>query len=349
MTVATPKQLGFIMGAEWEKHSDVWLAWPHDETTFPKRIPKAETVFVKIIKTIYESETVKLLVTDEVMKKHVTDMLHKSDVDIKKIDFIITKFADVWTRDYGPIFLVNRSQKSLAWTKWKYNAYGKGEIPFFAPLLIDNDVFNNIDFSLTKFEPKIIMEGGSVEVNGQGTLITTEQCLLNENRNPNLNKPKIERYLNDYFGTSNIIWLSKGLINDHTDGHIDDVARFVSPNKILTAYEDDPKDENYKILDENYKVLISAKDQHGKSFEILKLPMPHMHYDDGQKAPVSYANFYIGNTVVLVPIFQDPNDEKALKIIQSCFPDRKVVGIDCRETIYGGGSIHCMTQQQPVV
>lgn len=345
----TPKQLGFVMPAEWEKHSSVWIAWPHDETTFPERISRAEIVFVKIIKEIQKSETVKLLVLDEVMRRHVEDELQKVGVNTTNIDFVITKFADVWTRDYGPIFLINRSQKSLAWIKWIYNALGKGDDAYFAPLLIDNDVFNNLDLPMYKFKPTIVMEGGSIEVNGQGTLITTEQCLLNKNRNPNLNKKQIETYLDDYFGTPNIIWLPKGLINDHTDGHIDDIAKFVSPNKLLVAYEDDPNDENFKTLDANYKILTSAKDQDGKSFEIVKLPMPHMNFDDNQKAPVSYANFYIGNTVVLVPTFQDPNDEKAIQIIQSCFLNRKVLGIDCRETIYGGGSIHCMTQQQPAV
>ncbi len=348
----TPKSLGFVMPAEWEKHSAVWLAWPYDETTFPKRMPIAEAVFVEMIKAIYKSEIVKLLVLNDKMKNRAGALLEKAGVDIEKINFIITKFADVWTRDYGPIFLVNRPKESLAWIKWEYNAYGKSRDPYFTPVLIDKDVFNNIILPGKKFTPGIVLEGGAIEVNGKGTLITTEQCLLNPNRNPKLDRQQIENYLNDYLGTSKIIWLKNGLVNDHTDGHIDDIAKFVNPTTILCSYEEDENDENFKILDDNYKTLEQTTDQDGKKFNLIKLPMPHMFYDDGenhknQKAPVSYCNFYIGNNVVLAPKFNDPNDAKALKIIQSCFPNRKVVSINCSEIIYGGGTIHCMTQQEP--
>jgi len=349
MSEKTPKQLGFIMPAEWSMHSATWLAWPYDETTFPKRVPIAEAVFVEMIKASYESETVKLLVLNDEMKNHASALLQKAGIDIGKINFIITRFADVWTRDYGPTFLINRQEKTLASVKWEYNAYGKANDPYFTPVLIDKDIFNNIILPGQKFIPGIVMEGGSIEVNGKGTLITTEQCLLNKNRNPELDKQKIENYLNDYLGTSKIIWLKKGLVNDHTDGHIDDIAKFVSSATILCSYEEDKSDENFEILDDNYKTLERATDQDGNKFNLIKLPMPHMLYDDGTKAPVSYCNFYITNGVVLAPKFNDPNDAKALQIIQSCFPDRKVVGIDCSEVIYGGGTIHCMTQQEPAV
>ncbi len=349
MNKDTPKSLGFIMPTEWEKHSATWLAWPYDETTFPKRIPAAETVFVEIIKAIYRSETVKLLVLNNEMKKHITKLLEDVDVDVKKIDFITTKFADVWTRDYGPIFLVNRLQKSLAWTKWEYNGYGKGDDPYFSPILIDNEVFNNINLPGKKFQPDIVLEGGAVDVNGEGVCLTTEQTLLNPNRNPGKSREDMEGYLGDYLGVQKVIWLGLGLMNDHTDGHIDEIARFVAPNKIVCAYEDNTEDENFKILNDNYQVLKNATDQEGNPFEVIKLPMPHMLYDDGVKAPVSYCNFYIGNDVVLMAKFNDPNDGKALEIIQSCFPDRKVVAIDCTEIIYGGGGIHCMTREQPEI
>jgi agmatine deiminase len=346
--IPTPKQSGFIMPAEWERHSAVWLAWPYDETTFPKRLPAAEAVFVEVIKALYDSEKVKLLILDTEMEKHATKLLENTGVDLKKIDFIKTKFADVWTRDYGPVFLVNREKKSLAWTKWEYNGYGKGDDPYFAPVLIDNEVFNNLDLPGEKFETKIVLEGGAIDVNGKGLCLTTEQTLMNPNRNAK-SKMDTEKYLADYLGIEKTIWLKEGLINDHTDGHIDEIARFVSANKILCAYEDNTEDENFKILDDNYQVLKNATDQNGKSFEIIKLPMPHMLYDDGIKAPVSYCNFYIANDIVLMSKFNDENDAKAQKIIQDCFPDRKVVAIDCREIIYGGGAIHCMTQQQPAV
>ena len=216
-------------------------------------------------------------------------------------------------------------------------------------MMKDNEVFNILNPDGKKFIAKMILEGGSIEVNGAGVLLTTEQTLLNPNRNPDLNKKQIENYLSDYLGASKIIWLKKGLVNDHTDGHIDDVAKFVSSNKILCAYEDNVEDENFKILNDNYQILKNSTDQNGRPFELIKLPMPHMKYDDGLKAPVSYCNFYIGNSVILAPIFNDPNDAKALAIIQSCFPERKVVAIDCSEIIYGGGAIHCMTKQQPEI
>mgnify|MGYP001575409761 FL=1 len=240
------------MPAEWENHSAVWLAWPYDETTFPKRIPIAEAVFVEMIKAVYESETVKLLVLNDEMKNHAGALLEKAGVDVNKINFIITKFADVWTRDYGPTFLINRLEKSLAWVKWKYNAYGKSRDPYFTPVLIDKDVFNNLALSGQKFTPGIVLEGGSIEVNGKGTLITTEQCLLNPNRNPELGKQQIENYLNNYLGTGKIIWLKRGITNDHTDGHIDDIAKFINPTTILCSYEEDENDDNFEILRDNY-------------------------------------------------------------------------------------------------
>jgi agmatine deiminase len=352
MSEQMPKRLGFIMPAEWEHHSAVWLAWPYDRTTFTKGIENAEKIFCEVIKSLEGSERVELIVLNKEMQTRAEKLLEGFGADLSNLSFHPVEFADVWTRDYGPFFIINRRQKDLAWVKWKYNAYGKSDDPSFndfKQLLKDNEVFNIINPGEKKFTANMVLEGGAIEVNGLGSILTTKQTLLNPNRNPNLNRQQIENYLDDYLGAGNIIWLEKGLTNDHTDGHIDDIARFVSPGKILVAYEDNPQDENFEILDDNYQALNNAVDQDGKLFEIVKLPMPHMQYDDGKKAPVSYANFYIGNNVVLVPIFKDVNDEKALGIIQSCFPRRKVIGIDCKEIIYGGGAIHCMTQQQPAV
>jgi agmatine deiminase len=193
----------------------------------------------------------------------------------------------------------------------------------------------------------IIVEGGAIDVNGLGVCLTTEECLLNENRNPGKTRAEIEKYLGDYLGVRKTIWLGNGLVNDHTDGHIDEIARFVSPGRIVCAFEDDPGDENYGTLRANYKTLTGAADIDGRPFDVIKLPMPHVRYEDGRKAPVSYTNFYIGNSVVLAPVFKDENDAAALKILRGCFPGREVVGIDCSDIIYGGGAIHCMTQQQP--
>lgn len=331
-----------MMPAEWEQHRATWLTWPHDEETFPKRMVIVEQRYCEIIQALAEGEKIELLVLDEKMKTRVEGLLSDFKINLNQVNFHIADYADVWIRDYGPMFVLDKNN-SLAWIKAKYNAYGKANDPYYAVLLKDNDVFDKLSPAGEKFNLKMVLEGGSIEVDGQGNLITTLQCLLNPNRNPNLTKEQIEENLKKYLGVKNIIWLKRGLTNDHTDGHVDDIARLVGPGKVLTCYEDNPADENYEILKENYEILTKL------SFEIIKLPMPHMNYADGTKAPVSYANFYIGNKVVLVPTFNDSNDVKALQIIQSCFSDRKVIGIDCTDIIYGGGALHCITQQQPAV
>lgn len=345
--MSTPKQLGFRMPAEWEKHSAVWLAWPYDKTTFTRGIEGAEKTFCEIIKALEGSERVELIVLDQSMEDRVKSLLQSNGNDLTNVRFHKIMFTDVWIRDYGPFFLINREQKKLAWAKYEYNAYGKAGDPYFADLMKDNEIFNILSPGGEKFLADMVLEGGSIDVNGLGSLLTTKQTLLNPNRNPDFSLKEIEECLKNYLGVSNIIWLEKGLINDHTDGHVDDIAKFVSPVKILIAYEDNESDENFQILQDNYKILESALDQDGKFFELIKLPMPHMCYENGEKSPVSYTNFYISNKVVLVPTFSDPNDDKALEIIQACFPQHRVIGFDCREIIYGGGGIHCMTQQEP--
>jgi len=347
----TPLKSGFFMPAEWEKHSAVWLVWPHDEITFPDgRIKKVEKIYVEIIKHLHESEDVELLVLNEKMKSNVTEMLARAGVDALKITLHITDYADVWIRDYGPTFIKNPETRELAWIKWQYNAYNNK----FPQLIKDNEVFFALrkDIDKRMFEPGILMEGGAIEVNGQGTALTTEQCLLS--RNPKLSKNEIEKLFKDYLGIKKIIWLKQGLPQDHTDGHMDELARFVSPNKILCAYEENQTDENFKILEANYQSLIKSTDNNNKPFEVVKLPVPHIIYDSNKpfeaegKAPASYTNFYIGNEVVLASVFKDVNDQRALETLQSCFPNHKVIPIDCSDVIYGGGGVHCMTQQQPV-
>ena len=324
------EKLNLRMPAEWEPHKAVWLAWPYDKTTFGSlnqkddkpdegRIKRVEETFNKIISALKGSEEVNLITKDQ------------------------ADYADVWTRDYMPSFVKGQNGKISA-VKWVYNAYGEK----FSELLRDNNVWKklNINSDVKTVEPNITMEAGAIDVNGEGVLLTTEQCLLA--RNGDMSKEKIENIFKEYLGVSKVIWLKNGLENDHTDGHIDELARFVAKNKIVCAYEDNTEEENFKTLDENYNILKNAADQDGKPFEIIKLPMPHMVYDNGVKAPVSYANFYISNKVVLVSTFNDANDAKAIEIIQSCFPDRKVIGIDCTDLIYGGGAIHCITQQEPL-
>jgi agmatine deiminase len=353
----TPKKLGYRLPAEWETHFAVWLAWPHDTISFgslnepsgianKERLFKVEQKFAETIAAIAVSENVELLVLDEPMKTQAEALLTKLSADLSKITFHIVDYADVWVRDYGPLFINGPQTSKPAWIKWTYNAYGEK----FKTLIKDNEVFFKLRGAINQrmFEPETVLESGAIECNGKGTLITTEQCLINSNRNPDKNKSDYEKCFQDYLSIGKIIWLKQGLFNDHTDGHVDEIARFVAADTIVCAYEEDETDPNFKILEENYQTLAKTTDQDGKPFKLVKLPMPHMVYHDGQKAPVSYCNFYIGNTVVLAATFNDPNDEKALKIIQSCFPNRKVVPIDCTDIIYGGGAVHCMTQQQPI-
>ena len=343
----TPLGPGYYMPAEWEKHDATWLAWPHDPETFPDRVGKVEDVYIEIIKAIHESEDVNLFAKDEHMKEKVENILGKNDVDLEKIHFIIFDYADVWIRDYGPIFVTDRDKRSLAMTHWIFNAWGEK----YEGLKRDTRIpsFINERMQLIYFNTGIVLEGGSIDVNGKGTLLTTEQCLLNKNRNPHLNKNDIENHLKDYLGVNHIIWLKKGIEGDDTDGHVDDIARFVNPDTIICAYEENNNDGNYPILNENYEVLLESRDQNGDHFNIVKLPMPGFVGDENERLPASYANFYIGNKAVLVPVFGHQNDSRALDIIQNFFKDRKVIGINCADLVYGLGAIHCISQQQPAL
>lgn len=344
---STPHKLGYIMPAEWEKHDAIWLAWPYEPTTFPERIEEVEEAYVKIIDAIHNSENVNLLVKDDGMKKRAMQLLGKEDIDLGKINFLVIDYADVWIRDYGPTFVVNKNKNELAMVYWVFNAWGKKYEDLMRDAKIPSII--NQKMQLNCFYPGIVLEGGSIDVNGKGTLVTTEQTLLNKNRNSHLNKKGIENYLKEYLGVDHIIWLKDGIAGDDTDGHIDDIARFVNPRTILCAYEEDKNDENYPSLRENYELLLDSKDQDGNPLEVVKLPMPGFVGDKHGRLPASYANFYIGNKVVLVPIFGHENDQLALNIIQRVFSDRKVVGVNCSDLIHGLGTIHCITQQQPSV
>ncbi len=338
----------FIMPAEWEKHRATWLAWPNDADYFGERIKNIEKIYLQMILALHTGEFIKLLVLDEEMEKKVRSLMIEMGIDLNKIIFYQTEYVDVWMRDYGPTFVKNKDEK--AWVKWQYDAYGKK----FPELFKDDEIFLNLSdkvgFEMLKAE--IAMEGGAIDSNGQGTILTTEECLI-EHRNLEKNKEYIETSFKNFLGARRILWLKKGLVNDHTDGHIDEVARFVGSQKIVCAYEDNTEDENYERLAENFKILESSSDQDGNKFEVIKLPMPHMYFDKvnkefgGKKAPVSYANFYIGNEVVLASIYGDENDTKALAVLEACFPNKKVLGINCRDLVYGGGAIHCITQQEP--
>jgi len=331
------------MPPEWSKHEAIWLAWPHDPTTFITGVEKVEETFLKIIELIHKDECVNLFVKDADMKRRITGLFEKRNIDLKKIRFFEFDYADVWFRDYGPIFVMNREQK-LAMVRWIFNSWGEK----YENLLKDAQIPQVINkaMHLDCFEPGIVLEGGSIDVNGKGTLLTTEQCLLNKNRNSLLGKEKIEKYLQDYLGANHIIWLGCGIVGDDTDGHVDDLARFVNPTTVVCAY-DEGDDQNAEALRKNYEILCQSTDQDGKKLKIVKLPMPGNVECDNKRLPASYTNFYIGNKTVLVPTFESKNDDVALSILKKLFPKRKVVGVDCVDLICGFGAIHCISQQQP--
>lgn len=340
----------YRMPAEWEPHAAIWLAWPHDEISFP-RLAKVEDAIVSMIAAVAGSERVELLVLDALMEDHARAKLLEAGVDLGQINFRQINYMNAWMRDCAPLFVYDKRQQ-LVMTQWVFNAWGEK----FPDLLIDKSIPSQMEkwLQLPMLSPDFVLEGGAIDVNGQGICLTTEQCLLNPNRNPLKSRKANEDYLKKYLGIKQVIWLGEGLYNDHTDGHIDEIARFVDVNTIVYADEDNPEDENYAALKANYQILLNARNLQGQPFELIKLPMPHCTYDQatslapGEKIPASYTNFYIGNTVVLAPIFNDPNDQLALSILKRLFPGRKVIAIDCSDIIYGGGAVHCLTQQQPV-
>lgn len=343
----TPRSLGYHMPAEWERHEAIWLAWPYDLDSFPE-IEAVENAYAAMIRAIHKSEIVNLLVRDEMMRGEVADRLKREKVDLGRIHFHILSYADVWFRDYGPTFVVREDcrpgEGRLAAVSWIFNAWGEKYPELMADAAIPDLI--NQDLNIRLFRPGVVLEGGSIDVNGCGTLLTTEQCLLHENRNPSLSQEEIEGYLREYLGVSKIIWLKEGITGDDTDGHVDDIARFVDPVTVLCAYEDDPEDENYLPLKHNYELLCRETDQEGRPLKVIKLPMPAALGRE-RRLPASYANFYIGNDAVLVPVFGDKNDSRALQIIREAFPGREVVGINCREMVAGLGAVHCVSQQQP--
>ncbi|MFO1519947.1 MAG: agmatine deiminase family protein [bacterium] len=339
-----PRELGYRMPAEWEPHEATWLSWPKDPVTWPDRVPQAQEAFAQMIEALTPNEKVHLLVDDEAMEEAARRKLSSKKVNEGNLLIHPIKTVDSWIRDYGPNFIKRESE--IAYNCWIFNAWG-GK---YETLMEDNGLPKRIShlLDLPFFEPGIVMEGGSIEVNGQGTVLTTEQCLLNANRNPKLFKNEIEKYLKDYLGAKQVLWLGEGVAGDDTDGHVDDITRFVAADTIVTVVEEDPEDENYAPLQENLKRLRSMKNLDGKPFKLLTLPMPgRVEDDEGERLPASYANFYIANGVVLVPLYRHANDAKALGILKGCFPDRKIVGIECNDLIWGMGAIHCVTQQQP--
>jgi agmatine deiminase len=344
----TPKELGYYFPAEFARHSATWLSWPHKEVSWPGKIHTIYPVYSEFVKRVAEGERVSINVADEPMKEFAIQQLAKVNTDLSNITFFFHPTNDAWCRDHGPAFLINpNADKKKVIIDWGYNAWGNKYPPYDLDDIIPTRIARH--FNIPVYQPGIVMEGGSVEFNGKGTLLTTTSCLLNPNRNPHLNKQQIEAYLYNYYGVNHILWLGDGIVGDDTDGHIDDLTRFVNEDTVVTVVEANKQDENYLPLRENLKILNGMRLENGKQINIIELPMPSARVYEGMRLPTSYANFYISNKYVVVPTFGDKNDDKACQILQQCFKDREVIGLDSTDIIWGLGSFHCLSQQEPEV
>ena len=346
-TILTPKQNGFHFPAEWHPHVTTWLSWPHKEASWPGKLDMVFPAYAEFIKVLAQDELVRINVKDNNMAAFAKKQLEAAHVNLKNVEFFEFETNDAWCRDHGPAFLINPNTNQKAIVDWGYNAWGNKYPPFDLDDVIPTKIGDR--FGLTVYHPGIVMEGGSVDFNGKGTVLTTTACLLNKNRNPHLSQQQIETYLQNYYGVEQVLWLGDGIVGDDTDGHIDDITRFVNEDTVVTVVEENKSDENYALLMENLQTLKTMRLLNGKQLNIVELPMPEPVIYDEQRLPASYANFYIANAAVIVPTYRSKNDDKALSILQECFPKHKVVGIDSTDIIWGLGSFHCLSQQEPKI
>ncbi len=335
----TPRALGFRMPAEWEPHEATWIAWPHNRDDWPGRFAPIPWVYAEIVRKLAPVERVRILVDGLASEQAARRILRKADANLAAVDFFHAPTDRVWTRDYCPLFVKNRAGE-IALTKWGFNGWAK-----YPDYTKDAAIPATLQaaLKLRAWEPGLVLEGGSIDVNGRGLLLTTEECLLSpvQARNPHLDRRQIEQALGDYLGVRRVVWLRNGIAGDDTHGHVDDLARFVNAGTVVIASEPDRSDPNYEPLRENLAILRK------QPLRVVKLPMPAPLVFDGRRLPASYANFYIANGLVLVPTFNDPNDRVALNTLARVFPDREVIGINAVELVWGLGTLHCMTQQQP--
>lgn len=333
------------MPAEWEPQAALWLSWPHKYASWPGQFRPIPYVYAEIVRQISRFQEVRINAAAR-LHTRAKRLCAKAGADMSRVAFFDHPTNDAWCRDHGPIFVKNDRTGEIALTDWDYNAWGDK----YPPYDLDNEIPPSIAraLKLRRFEKKMILEGGSIEVNGEGLLLTSEQCLLNKNRNPSLSKTEIEQNLRDYLGVKTILWVGDGIIGDDTDGHIDDITRFFKADGFVTCVETNRRDPNHKILAENLERLEDFRTPSGKRFKIVTLPMPKPLAFEGQPVPASYANFLVINGAVLVPQFRQPKrDAEAREIIDSCFPGREIIGIDCYHLIWGLGTLHCISQQQP--
>ena len=342
----TPKSLGYYFPAEFAKHDAMWLSWPHKEASWPGKLDSIFASYVQFIKVVSLTERVCINISDIAMQSFATKLIQAAGVDMSRIQFFIHPTNDAWCRDHGPSFLVRDNiDQPKAIVDWNINAWGGKYPPYDLDDVIPTLIAKELNLPL--FYPNIIMEGGSVDFNGAGTVLTSKCCLLNTNRNPHLNQAQIEKYLCDYYGVKQVLWVSEGIVGDDTDGHIDDTVRFVNEDTVVTVVEDNKDSENYTLLQQNLAELKAMRLHNGKQLNIVELPMPADVVYEDQMLPASYANFYISNGHVVVPTYRCAQDDKAMQIIQTCFPSREVVGIDSTDIIWGLGSFHCLSQQEP--
>src|SRR5579885_1519382 len=338
------RMAGYRMPAEWEPHKATWMTWPHNPDTWPGKFEPVPAQYAAVVAELSRFETVRLLFKDTDAAAHAETLLRKAGARIESVQFLIHPTNDSWIRDYGPIFVTRADGARLA-LDWKFNSWGEKYGAYDLDDAIPRRLAERFGFEC--LEVPMVLEGGSIDVNGAGSLLTTESCLLNPNRNPHLTRTGIEVYLKTYLGVTNVLWLGDGIAGDDTDGHIDDLARFVARDTVVTVVEEDPADVNYKVLQDNLARLRKMRDERGELLRIETLPMPRPVVYDGTRLPASYANFYIANGGVVMPTFDCPADAIAIATLARLFPGRRVVGVPASELVWGLGAIHCLTQQHP--
>lgn len=345
---STPRELGFTFPAEWAPHRATWLTFPHNDASWQgDKLSKMRPQYLAFIKAISQGENVGIIANDEALKQFITGELVKTGIDLAKIEFIVKPTNDAWCRDHGPSFVVKPETGEKMIVDWGHNAWG-GKYP---PYDDDNRTPRAVAeyLNLPVVNPGIIMEGGSVEFNGAGSLLTSKSCLLNPNRNPHLNQDQIEQLLCDYYGIEQVLWVEDGIVGDDTDGHIDDTTRFVNEDTIVACVETDRNDENFAVLNTNLQMLKEMRLLNGKQPNIIELPMPKAVIIDDFRTPGSYANFLICNAGVIVPVFNNPHDQIAIDILEKAFNGRQIIPLLATEIIWGQGSFHCLSQQEPLV
>jgi agmatine deiminase len=353
----TPRDLGFRMPAEWEPHQATWLAWPHNPEDWPGKFQPIPWIYAEIVRLLAAHEQVHILVEDAKAQQRAEGILARAGANLDQVIFHVWPTNRGWTRDSGPIFIRN-AEGRVALTNWRFNAWAK-----YPDWQLDDEVPGRVTelLGFSEWQPtielengakhRVVLEGGSIDTNGAGVLLTTEECLLSEvqQRNPGVSRAQLEQAFHDFLGIDQVIWLGRGIAGDDTHGHVDDITRFVGPTTIVTAVEPNEADPNHAPLQENLERLKAARTIDGKQYDLVELPLPRPVVFRGQRLPASYANFYIANDLVLVPTFHDPNDRVALNILAAAFPDREVIGIHSVDLVWGLGTLHCMTQQQPAV